>query len=243
MPKRVRRQVAWGPVLWLAFAGNVIAGVMYSAITSIRDVRVVGVKPAYENYVRSILGKNEGRPALQVNPSQIESSILASSAVKDASFVRNILGRATLIVRYREPVAVFESDPKLFLDEEGAVFRSVEKHGALPALDIFGEAVQPTLSFAGRWPTRRIAQLARASTKYDFGPHSKVEVQANGAVSLITDSKVTIRLGSPYSLDAKLQKLDELMSSYPDLFVRAASIQLTAPEYPKWTPRREPQKR
>lgn len=242
MRKRVKRRIAWAPVLWLVLAGNVVAGIMYSQLTSIRDVRVVGVKPAYEPYVRSILRKDEGRPALQVDPNLIESSILASSAVREASFARNILGRATLIVRYREPVARFESDKNLYLDEEGFVFKSVEKHGDLPTLDIYREALQPTLSFAGRWPTRRIAQLAKASAKYDFGPRSKVEVQANGAVSLITDSKVTIRLGSPYSLEAKLQKLDELMASYPDLLERASSIQLTAPEHPKWTPKREPQK-
>lgn len=242
MRKRVKRHIAWGPVLWILLVVNCAAGIMYSPVTAIRDVRVVGVEKAYEKYVKAILGKQLGRPAMQVDPDLIESEVLASSAVRETSFARNILGRATLIVRYRKPVARFESDRNLYLDEDGAVFRSINDFGELPTLDIFADALQPTLSLSGRWPTRRIAFLAKASTKYDFGPRSTVEVQANGAVSLITDSAVTIRLGSPYSLEAKLQKLDELMASHPDLLLRAASIQLTAPEYPKWTPKREPQK-
>lgn len=242
MRKKAKRRMAWAPVLWIGFAINVACGILYSRLTALRDVRVVGVQPAYEKYVRSIVTKHEGKPALQIDPNLVESDVMASSAVKEAVFARNILGRATLTVRYRVPVARFESDPNLFLDEDGAVFRSVQEFENLPTLDIFADALEPTLSLSGRWPARRIANLAKAATKYDFGPRSKVEVQATGAVSLITDSAVTIRLGSPYSLESKLQKLDVLMASYPDLFSRAASIQLTAPEYPKWTPKRASQK-
>lgn len=237
MRKRTDRSELWAKLLWLALAANLLAGLWFSELTRIRTVKIAGAEKPYRPFLASILSAQEGRPALQVDPESIESQAMTTSAVEHADFHRNVFGRATLRLRYRIPIAVFESDRTLFLDASGTVFRSHRKYTGLPKIDLFASGLRPTLALAGTWPNKTIAWLAGKSKNYDFGADSTIEVQAGGAVSLITQSKSTIRLGAPYELEEKLGRLDELLHSRPDLLQKAKAVNLVDPQRPTWTPR------
>lgn len=226
----------WPRLLWTAFVLNLIAAVFLSPITQLRTIKVQGAAPAYKPYISSILRKSKAIPALRVEPLAVESQVLASSAVESCDFRRNIFGRAVLRVQYRSPVAVLEADPEIFLDESGCVYRSLERRDGLPVLDVFDGALKPILAITGTWPSKRIADLALASKKYDFGPSTTVEVQSSGAVSLRTNSGATIRFGAPYDFGEKFAKLDELLNREPELFRKAKSVNLTAPDRATWIP-------
>lgn len=221
----------------MALAANLALGALHSPLTALRIVRVEGAREPNKPYIRTVLGELEGKAALQTSVSLVESKLMATSAVRSADFQRNLFGRATLAIQYREPVARFEADRALYLDSGGTMFRSVEEYGELPWIDLYADAFRPSLTVPGAWPARSVAWLAKKSRNYDFGPRSTIEVQASGAVSLITNSKAAIRLGAPYELEEKLARLDELIGLQPDLLAKARAVHLVVPSRPTWTPR------
>ncbi len=236
MPKR-RKRFPIVSLLWASFAGLVGVSLYYSPSTALRKVTIVGAQVPYHPYIRTSIKKVAGVPALQISSIAMEGKILATSAVESAKFSRNVFGRAKLLISYRTPVAQFESNKELFLDKSGTVFRSLSPVSNLPQIDLYEGGLRSTLTQTGLWPSRRIAWLAKESKKYDFGMRSVIEVQASGAVSLITNSRVTIRLGSSYDFESKLETLDRLIGESPDIWKRVKAINLVVPERPLWTPR------
>ncbi len=236
MPRRRKRFPIAGS-LWATLAVLLCVSFYYSPATSLRKVTIVGAQVPYQPYIRTSIKKAAGIPALQISPIAVEGKILATSAVESVKFSRNVFGRAKLVIAYRTPVAQFQSNKELFLDKSGTVFRSLSLTPNLPQIDLYEGGLRSTLTQTGLWPSRRIAWLAKESKKYDFGMGSVIEVQASGAVSLITNSRVTIRLGSSYDFESKLKTLDRLIGESPDIWKRAKAINLVVPERPLWTPR------
>ena len=236
MPRRRNRVPVVG-FLWTMFFVLLAASLYFSPATALSKVTVVGAQTPYQPYIRNSIKKFVGIPALQISPIAVEGKIQATSAVESASFTRNVFGRAKLIIKYRTPVAQFQSNRELFLDSSGTIFKSLAPTQNLPQIDLYKGGLRSTLTQTGLWPSRRIAWLAKESKKYDFGTASVLEVQASGAVSLITNSRVTIRLGSSYDFENKLKTLDRLIRESPDIWKRAKAINLVVPERPLWTPR------
>ena len=139
--------------------------------------------------------------------------------------------------RSREPVARIAGESSLCLDATGALFQATEGAFEGPEIKLFDGALRPMLTLTELWPARSVATLAIESKKFDAGPGTTIEVDAGGAVSLITASGATVRFGSTENLDAKLAKLTELTRRRSDLFQVAKSINLVEPNFPTWIPK------
>jgi cell division septal protein FtsQ len=237
MPKRRKRSVPWAPILWIAVLANVIAGVYFSPITALRTVRAEGVDASGQSYVRTVMGKLKGQPAMQISPASVESKMLLTSSVSKATFQRNIFGRGTLHLTYREPVARISGKQGLFLSADGAIFRSARAYEGLPELRLYANALKPNLSLAGMAPVGRLGWLFANLPKAFSAESAIVEIEAGGAVSL-TDRKsgFVVRLGAPNEFEKKLRRFDEIISDRPNLFQEIRALNLTSPDRAAYVP-------
>src|SRR5690348_172385 len=116
--KKKKKAINWTAVVWTLFVVNVLFGLIYSPITSIRRLRVLGAQPHDLNRISSLAEGLTGKPFGKVDAAQLESQILGQRDVYNASLSHNIFGSAILRVQYRRPVAVLESLPHTYLDDQ-----------------------------------------------------------------------------------------------------------------------------
>src|SRR4051812_799273 len=114
--KRKSRSINWTPILWMALTFNIVLAMLFSPLTSIRHLRIIGAQPHDLPRFNELSKKLRGKPFMSVSPTEFESSVLASRDVYDAQLSHNLFGSAILRLKYRTPVAVLDGSPHTYLD-------------------------------------------------------------------------------------------------------------------------------
>lgn len=209
---------------------------MLSSLTSIRTVRVEGAYPYDQERIRYITSRFRGIPALRVSPWSVESQALKNPAVKTADFRRNIFGRATLKVTYREPVAELSTIKGAYIDAEGQLFELPYSFD-VPKVSIPESVHSEGFTVVRAWNVKGLADVCRRVHKSGLGKDVGIVLDSSGSVCLNTGSSAQIWLGDLSRLDDKFHVLEEQLSINPKLLEQSKEIRLTNPDRPVYVPR------
>lgn len=235
--RKRRRKIGFRPeVLWFLLGLNIALGVALSPLTSIRTVRIEGAYPYEKSRLDSIAAKFRGRPALTVNPWDVESQALKNPSIKLARFKRNIFGRATLELEYREPVAELEGHKGVYMDAEGQLFE-LPYAFVVPKVEVPDSVRSQGFTVLRAWNARELANVCKRVGESRLGDRVSIVLDSSGTVCLNTGSGTQIWLGDMSRLDDKFQTLDEQLSANPSLLSQAKEIRLTNPDRPVYVPR------
>jgi hypothetical protein len=238
--KRKRTRVKPGPILILALTVVLVTGLLYSPLTSLSKVAVVGVRVEDQPNVESILATLNKIPWVMVNPRWVETRVQRIEAVDHASYSQNIFGRGHLEIHYRVPVARVRSSRPIGLDKYGVMFETDALGGDLPVVMRPGSAKDLPLTVVGEFPAGNVADLAIKARLLD--PKEKLIIWFNneGALCLNIGAGLVI-LGSCDDLDAKLHSLKEILDQQPGLLAKLDSLNLTEPSHPAKTYKKQRQ--
>lgn len=241
MPRRRKRRWKpnWGPILGVALVANILAGLWFSPITSIRKLRIVGAPSWDRPRLQSEAAKLRDLASLPLNPRDLETRVLAHPSVANADFRRSIFGSARLELVYRQPIATFEGTSGQCLDREGVLFR----HGGRaaetwPSIKLHASALRPAMTITGAWPAAKVASLITALPAAVPSNGLVIEVDSEGAVCLNIKQAARIDLGSVDRLAEKFRALEGLLAESPDLLQEVEELNLVEPTRPAVRPRR-----
>lgn len=221
---------------WIFAAIFGVFSVVYTPLLVLRNVRLEGAKPENREYLSAAIKTQDGVQLRRVNPTSIESMALAVSAIQGADFTMNWLGQGKLAVSYRKPVAQFSHDSRLYLDASGAVFRDFGKHDGLSKVQVSADLLRASGSLAALWPKKAASSLIQEMEMRKLGPGT-LQIDAAGEVSYRGSSGAQIRFGSSQDLSAKLDVLDELMTTNPELLAQNEQVILVSPKNPALRPK------
>lgn len=230
-----RRKLNWGPILWVAVATNVTAGLAFSPITSAAKVRVVGALPSDEARIRTAVQLVKGKPALRSGAERALEEVYRRPDLREAVWSQNLFRRGLLELRYDLPVARLSDPPNTILTGRGLFAQTQEAIEDLPRLELFDGARDPAAALGARFEGQKIADICmRAST---LGIQNLwITVQENGAVCLNSGNTGRVALGSPDDLDSKFEKLQEVLTQRPKILEQNEEIVLLAPGKPMVRP-------
>ncbi len=228
-------RIRWAPVLWLLLISNVIAGLLYSPLTSIRRVRAEGAPRWDEERLASILEPLKGVPCAQIRAAEVESAALSDPEVRSARFDRNLFGSAVLSVGYRQPVAALAGHPNVVLARDGILYRCLHIPAGLPTIRIDAEHPSPDLTLALDWPAVEVARLALRARGLANGRSMAIELGKDGSVCLNMGAG-QVDFGSCDDMDAKLAVLRRILSKDPAYLSRVKSLNLAVASAPTAVP-------
>lgn len=235
-PSRKRSALPWGRVFGILLLANLAAGAWLSPITSIRTLRVEGVsearRGAYVRYAQLL----KGRPALNVNSRQFESTVMKDAAVENADFRRSPFGSANLRVSYRRPIARITGGGGTVLSSDGVLIKVDTRNLNIPTLELHPSSLSPALTVIGSWPGREIARLIQRLPSKLSQKGLQVVIDSEGAVCLNMTQAARIVWGSADRLEEKLKALEGLLSERPNLLENVKELNLTEPSRPAFTP-------
>ncbi|HWD38665.1 MAG TPA: hypothetical protein VG944_07435 [Fimbriimonas sp.] len=233
--KRRRSRLNPTPILWLLLAANVIAGMLYSPLTTVRSVRVDGA-PAWDfDRLRTVAEKMKGIPCAQINPRTIESQAMAIPDVRSARLSRNLFGSAVLTVGYRTPIARIEGQKGMVLSIEGVIYHSNAVVSDLPSVKLGPQTSNPLFTIATDWPAADIANLVIKAKRIDPNAPIKIEFDAGNSLCLNMGTGRVV-LGSSDDLDEKLQVLTQRLAADPNLLSKIQTLILTVAGNPQIVP-------
>ncbi|MCB8933579.1 MAG: hypothetical protein H6534_09065 [Chthonomonadaceae bacterium] len=223
-------------MLWLLLLVNTGFGVVFSSVTAVRKVRVVGAREYDRQRLETILDALREVPCARVDRPAIETAVLAEGDVAKASLERNPFGRATLRVTYRRAVAELEGHPGMLLSTDGVLFAGRYVSAGLPKVRLPEVALEPNAALAGLWEPRRVAELCRRAA--EFGPVQKavLDVDSTGRLCLNMGSGAQIVFGSSEQLDEKFDEVHRILQTHPNLLEDGFGVNVTAPGKSVLTP-------
>jgi len=237
-PSRNRSAFPWSATFAVLLVVNIAAGAWLSPITSIRKLRVEGVSEGRRGTFVRYAQLLKGRPALNLDPRQFESTILKDTAVENAEFRRSPFGSANLKVTYRRPIARIMGAGGAVLGRDGVLFKVETSNLNIPTLELHPSSLNPSLTILGPWPGRDIARLIQGLPPKLSQKELKVVVDSEGAVCLNITQAARIVWGSADRLDEKLKALESLLSERPTLLDNVKELNLTEPSRPAFKPLR-----
>jgi hypothetical protein len=230
--KRKPRAINWTAILWVAVCFNILLGLGFSPVTSIRRLRILGAQPHDQQRFSDLAQSLRGVPAFVVSKPKFEGAILASRDVYDAKLSRNLFGSSILRVQYRKPVAVLGGAPHVYMDEQGVIFASPEEYNGLRELDLDPEYMQPGVALTLPWPSQIVADLCIKLDTFDQLKGDAVHLDTTGRLLISRENSCTVDLGGTEQLEIKLAKLRRLLDDDPQLLGRLQSLSLTDPTHP-----------
>lgn len=239
MPKRktrTRRNLNWTAIAWTALAANTIAGFLFSPLTAVAKVRVVGVPLADRNRVAGHLQTLKGVPAARVDVHTLETMVQARDEVRTATFRRNVFGSGLLEVVLRRAVARLRGERQAYLAEDGSVFVSMTRHEGLPVVAIERPLAHPNLTLSSPWNGPAIARVCSLVSENLPKAAWTVHAQASGVLCLTAGTVGRVVLGSADAMPDKLGELRKVLERKPDALSQVREINLTAPTAPVYTP-------
>ena len=236
MPRRRKRAINWRPVLVLAILINIVAGALYSPLTSPRIIRVEGVPAEDQGRVRGILSRAEGIAFKSVPTRTLESDILNNPAVKSVQLGHNLFGRARLKAEYRQPIAKIVGPAKLYFDIEGVLFRTERDFPNLRNVDVEPSMIAPNLSLSLTWPAAQIADFVTKLDNIDAVDGKTLYLDTRGRLWLNGGGPSRVDFGGTDALNEKLSQLNSLLVERPDLLKEVKSLSLTDPRRPAIIP-------
>lgn len=238
-PKRrakVRRRPNWAPLIVLTLFLNLALAYLYSPLTSIRRVRVLGAAPYDQLRISRHLQLLGGVAAAQAPADQVESLLLANEEVQAAKIYRNPFGSALLELRLRRPVAGLANLRGRFLAEDGEVFSSPAEAPGLPWIVLDAGAGSLNLSLAGAYEVRRLATLCAMLRKLPSKSPWTVQVGGAGMLSLSSGAAGKVVLGSARNLDEKIRVLARILGEKPQILESVRELNITYPSAPVFVP-------
>lgn len=225
-----------GPTLWTLAVLNLIAGMLWSPLTAVTKVRVVGVPAGDRERVQTLLEDLEAVPAMRVRAVAVESRVLQEPALRTAKYRQNIFGRGLLAVESRRPVARLAGSDSVALSDDGRLFVPFSSTDHLPQLALPETALAPSASIYGSWESLRVADLCQELLRSVPEVDWTVRLDTRGVISLKGPSPGTVVLGSTRELDLKLERLEQVMQSSPGFLAQVKELNLTDPENPAMIP-------
>jgi cell division septal protein FtsQ len=234
--KKPQRFIPWKMIFGAMLCVNLVLACQFSKVTAIRNVNLNNVRNTERDRIAAMLAEIKGIPALQLKPRKIERRFTGQSRILTADFRRNVFGVASLTLVYRKPVAQFEGDPQVFLDETGYVFGDPEIKPEIPKLKLHSALKVTVVAMAGVINYGDISELAKLVQKELVGPNDtadsiEIEVAETGGVSLSMRGAQVI-LGTSKDLPQKIEALKSLIATDSNVFNNVTEINLMAPERP-----------
>jgi cell division septal protein FtsQ len=230
--KRKQRFINWKAVLATVLVLNVLTGLMYSPLTSIRRMRVIGAQPHDIDRINELTKGLRGIPFLSVKSTKFEGAILASRDVSEAALSHNLFGSAILTLKYRQPVASVVGTPHAYLDDQGVIFASPEPYPELRQLDLGQEYLQPGVAYTLPWPSQQVAELCTKLNTVEELKGDVVHVEATGRLTISGEKGYTVDLGGAEQIDEKLRKLERMLEEDPNLLSNVQTLSLVDPARP-----------
>lgn len=230
--KSKRKAINWGPAIGAALGANVVLGLLFSPLTSVRHIRIVGAQPHDAQRLAALAQGLRGVPFMLVPTTRIEGAVMASRDVYNASLAHNLFGSAVLRIGYRRPVAALADAPHIYLDNEGVLFGSPENSAGVRQLGLDPVYLEPTVALTLPWPSTLVADLCTKLNSFDQLKDAVVHVDKTGRLWLSEDKAGKVDLGGPEQLDEKLRKLKHLLDDDPQLLTRLQSLTLIDPSHP-----------
>lgn len=208
---------------WLAVAAIVVVAaaavwaVWFSALLSVREVRVLGTQAVPSDEVRTAAAVRVGEPLARVDVEGIVERVGAIPAVGSVEVRRGWPDVLVVVVTERVPLAVVRSAGSLqYVDATGARF------GALAATP----ASLPFVRSAGETSLRSALGVLSALPAQERGRVVSVVAGSRDDVVLRLRSGATVQWGSPEDSDRKLAVLLALLPRQADHY------DVSAPDLP-----------
>lgn len=236
---RKRSGRAYRPDGFLAvgLAVNIVAGLIFSPITSITRVRVLGAEPFDRARIQGLMEGFAGRPVASLVPREIESHVTEAPEVKDVDFTRNWFGRAQLKITYRKPVAKVSGTPSLYLSDEGVLYNSRQKVGVLPNAELPQSSAPAALTFAVETPLEPLGELcARIPAPIDTAGAVALYHPEKGLCLNTGEASALVVFGPAERLDEKLAGLSQILRENPNILRENSEVNLIVPERATRTP-------
>lgn len=234
-----RRRINWSPVLWCLTVVNVLAGLAWSPMTSAAKVRVVGALPSDQERIREAVQRVKGKPALRDGAQAMLEAVYRRPDVRKVTWTQNLFRRGLLTVTYDPPVARLMGQPSTVLTARGQLSPTQEDVSGLPEVEFFALVRSPMATLGRPVELQRVADVCRRAVDLQIDNVS-IQVQETGAVCLNSGKAGRVLLGAPDDLDAKFEKLDELLAGNPRLLTAGKEIVLIAPSKPTVRPMGSP---
>lgn len=201
-------------VLVVALVAGTMWALWFSALLSVRDIRVVGAEGDAADRVVKAAAVEQGAPLARVDTEAATSRVREIPWVADAEVRRGWPNEVVIAVSQRTPAAKLVGTSQA-VDKEGAVFDLPGRlPDGLPTVRAEGEALTEAMAVLRALPEdlgRRV-RVITATTRDD--------------VSFVLGNGTTIRWGSAERGDLKAQVVEALLPR------RARMIDVTAPELP-----------
>ncbi len=233
--KKVRRQWRPVPLLVLGLLASLTLGLTQSSLTAITKVRVEGVRAKDREWVQSSLSRLSGRPALKIAPEEVESRMLRASDVYAAEFRRNVFGRGVLTLEYRKPVARIKQIERGYLDETGVAYRADAVPETVPLLSMPWQSFQADFTFAGSWPSQKVAELFVALRRFEGYERAHVQIDDEGRTVIYGLWKSQVVVGSIERVPEKIEALQKILEENPAVLAHEGGVvNVVAPDHPTY---------
>ena len=234
--RKKKTSLNWTAIVWTLFVFNLLLGLFFSPITSIRNMRIVGAQPHDQDRIQSLAQALRGRPFGRVGAKQFESDILRQRDVYSASLSHNLFGSALVRVQYRTPIAELSGFPRTYLDADGVIFGSPEPYQGLRQLALDPEYAEPGMALTLPWPAKQVAELCTRLSSFDQLKDAAVHLDQTGRLLISREDKHTVDLGGTEQFDEKLAKLKAILEDDPQVLDRVSSLSLADPARPATKP-------
>lgn len=212
------------------------AGLGFSPLTGLREIRIEGADAEDMPRLTQILQQLRGIPCFRVNTDGVESDVLQLPWIRNATLQRNVFGYGLLRIAYRTPVANISNVPGFALSSEGVMFPCRHLGGFLPAIQFANGAPKPSLTLAADWEPRGVAEVAIQARLLEPAQAESILVTQRGTVCLNIGTGHVV-LGSCERLDAKFSALRDQLSKNRSLLAEVQELNLTVPEKIAYRPR------
>lgn len=234
--RKKRRAINWAPLLGLLLAVNIVLGLLFSPVTSVTRLRVVGAQPHDVKRI-GLLGQSlQGIPSSRIQVGRFESQVLSQRDVYTADLSRNLFGSAVLHMKYRRPVAQLMNVPHAYLDDQGVLYTTPETFGDMRQVSLAPEYVQAVATYTQGWPSGVVANLCINLNSFEQLKGAVVYLDATGRLRLLKENSGAVDLGGTEALDEKLRKLRQFLNERPDLLEKVKTLNFTDPARPTAIP-------
>lgn len=234
--RKRRRPVAWDRWLWSAAIVNVVAGFLYSPITSMRMVRVYGAHPQDYVAIEQAMQVAQNVPFAQTSDARITSPLMDMERVERVNLQRNIFGRGVLTIHAPQVVARVTNREGIFLTKRGDLRGGLEASQETPWIRLPEDSLRPIPALASLTSLPTMADLVEKTRQNWPNLDWMVYVDEGGVLSLRMEKGPVVILGVATELDEKLTALAQILQSHEDLTSKSVRITLTEPSAPAIAP-------
>jgi cell division protein FtsQ len=238
--RRRRAIVALALVSLLSVGGLVV---LHSPLLGLRTLAVEGASGVERAAVVAASGINLGEPLADISAGAVEARVDRLADVRSVAVRREWPHTVVLVVHPHRPVAVLAEK------RAGGLVEEVDRAGRVIDLASTAPVGLPVLAgvtaapvgqvLSGR-PLRRAVEIAAACARElpaAIARQAKPVVEVaprSGAVTLVVDGTVKVRLGGLHDLDTKVRSLAVVLARVP--LARVSEVDLADPELPALTP-------